>query len=161
MCKIRQSLGEMREERHITPAQAAAFIGVTTGSYWDLEMHNDEPWTLSVMEFMRLCVLYETAPENLLPEDTFLDGKKQVQFVQDEYGKTAIASVLRGCCEDISQTTQAINWEHDSIELWLSDEDVIGTMPLLALNDLCRHLDISVLIVLKGLWAALGHSSKT
>lgn len=156
MKKVRLTLEEMRNNRRITPSQAAAFIGITVSSYRDLELHNDEPWSLCIMGLMRLCLLYETPPETLLPEDAFLDGKKKVQFVEDQYGTLTIASTIRGYWEDVSSITQEINWEEDSINLWISDEVVIGTMPLLALNDLCRYLNISILDVLEGFWAALG-----
>lgn len=146
----------MRIERQITPVQVASFIGVNLNTYWDLEWHDDEPWVLDVTRFIRLCILYRTSPHALLPPDAFSSEKKWLKLDYNEHGQIAIASTLKGYCEDIRQVAEEIGWEEEALDLWLSDEGQIGFMPLNALDDLCRYLNVSTSDVLDEFCSALG-----
>jgi transcriptional regulator with XRE-family HTH domain len=145
-----------RQTRQITAAHLAAFVGITIPSYWDMESHEDESWTLDVIELIRLCVVFDIAPERLLPEDAFRKPAREVVFSPDEFGNMNITSHLRALCGDITAIADTIGWEADALRSWLQDDCHLGEMPLLALNDLCRHLQLDIASVLTTYWHALG-----
>lgn len=145
-----------RQTRQLTAAHLAAFVGISIPSYWDLERYEDEPWTLDVIELLRLCVVLDVAAERLLPKDAFRKSTREVVFSPDEFGNVNITSHLMALCSDISATADFIGWEADALRSWLQDDWHLGQMPLPALNDLCRHLQIDIASVLTTYRHALG-----
>ena len=142
--------------RNITPSYAAFFIGVEVNGYWDLEMHQDEPWQTTVAQFLRVCVFCETPPELLLPDDAFRAGQRTLLFPKDQYGHLHVASVLREAVGDVTAHADTIGWEEEALREWLTDEVSVGEMSMLALNDLCEYLNVDVSSVLTALWQGLG-----
>ncbi|MGI4788580.1 MAG: hypothetical protein ACRYFS_06990, partial [Janthinobacterium lividum] len=99
---------EFSQQHNVMPASAAFFIGVSVDTYRDLEMHDDEAWILTIAEFLRLCILCDTPPELLLPDNAFREGKRELSFTPDQYGQIPTVSVIREAIGDIDAAAEAI-----------------------------------------------------
>lgn len=150
------SLEEFRKRHHITPSYAAFFIGVEINGYWDLEMHNNESWQLTVAEFLRACIFCGASPELLLPDDAFRSGSRTLVFPKDQYGQLNVAFILREMIENMADAADAIGWEEAAFKGWFADEATIGKMDLLALNYLCEYLNVDILSIIMAFWQGLG-----
>ena len=154
--KRMKPLKDLRERRNLSPANAAFFIGIAPGAYWDLEDYSDEPWVLTVAEFLRACILVDVSPEALLPDDAFHEGQQSLSFERDQYGNSLIASLLKNAMGDLDKAAETIGWEKEALQGWFHEETNLGEMPLAGLNDICEYLSVNTIHVTLAIWQSLG-----
>ncbi len=148
----------------MTPAHIAAFVGVTTTWYWGLEDHPGEIDTLTLSQFLRLCVLFNEPPRSLLGDAPASGSHSHerdptdLPFGTDEYGHCRVAAGLRERCGHLAEHEDEIGWEAEALARWLSDDDALGGMPMPALVDLCQFGGLDALGVLTACWVALGRT---
>jgi len=155
------NLQQRREDRHIAVPHIAAFIGINPNSYWDLEGYSEDIWSLRIIEFLRLCVAFRATPKEVLPpEATTSNNTQNVIYTKEQYGIINITKTLSDLytLDKFSDMADAIGWEKDVLQHWLSDDYALGQMPLPALHDLCNYLAVSMTQVLTIYWEALGCS---
>jgi transcriptional regulator with XRE-family HTH domain len=155
-------LRQARVERNMTPNHVAAFIGTTLGGYHDLEANESyisEFETLDISEFMRLCLLFDTPPVTLLPEE-YKERRGKLEYPSNQWNQTVITATLNAriaeTVPDFDQREDELGWEIPAIKDWLKDDCVLGDMPMPALNDLCRFLQTNTIDVLNEYWLAHG-----
>lgn len=146
----------------MTPAHIAAFVGITPAWYWDLEAFTDEIDTLTLSQFLRLCVLIDESPRVLLGDTRALKtpahehGLTDLLLGADEHGHWKVAVGLRDRCGDLVEHEDEIGWEAEALTRWLSDDTALGDIPMPALLDLCQFTGLNAMSVLTACWIALG-----
>jgi len=166
--RMGERLRERREERGMTPAHIGAFVGIATAWYWDLEDQPGEVDTLTLSQFLRLCVLIDESPLSLLGDAAASGspaherGPTDLLLGTDEYGHWRVAEFLRERCgklaehEDEIGWEAKIGWEAEALARWLSDDGALGEIPMPALFDLCAFAGLDAVGVLTACWVALG-----
>jgi len=162
--RVGERLRARRQERGMTPAHIAAFVGVTTTWYHDLEDHQGEIDTLTLSQFLRLCVLIDEPPRLLLGDATASGSQSHERdptdllLITDEYGHWRVAAGLRERCGNLAEHEDEIGWEAEALARWLSDDGALGEMPMPALFDLCQFGGLDAVGVLTACWVALGRT---
>lgn len=162
--RVGKRLRERREERGMTPAHIGAFVGVNAAWYWDMEENPGEIDTLTLSQFLRLCVLVDEPPQSLLGDATASGspvpkrGPAGLHLGADEYGHWRVAECLRERSGDLAEHEDEIGWEAEALARWLSDDGALGEMPMPALFDLCQFAGLDAVDVLTACWIALGRT---
>ena len=102
----RQIIHDTREVLGISHDEAAAFIGISSTHYWDLENHDDELFTtLALGEIIHLCRLLQLLPRHLLSCEPILPTR------QPEEPKHLILSYCRDTSTPIDKFEEQAGWE--------------------------------------------------
>jgi hypothetical protein len=154
MILLTDTLRQKRQQYDMIPEHIAAFLGISSPGYWDLESDPDEWKVLDVSAFLRLCVLFEIPPSLLLIEDDG-NGRGTTPDSIDSPEVVQVAAYLRNRCEELSWVSEVIGWENAALSHWLSDDLAFGQMPMAALKDLTAHLGVEMIAILNLCWQAL------
>ncbi|HEX5322206.1 MAG TPA: hypothetical protein VFW40_00370 [Capsulimonadaceae bacterium] len=138
-----------REALGVTREHVAAFVGVSKEHYWDAESHGDEAYTFTVGQVLRLCVLLRLSPREVVFESSKAPAQPLALAGND------IIGALRELAGEIEDIEKATGWEAGFLSECLADDTAFGKMPLPALGDLCRSLQVDPLDVLTAYWDAV------
>ena len=147
-------LVEVQRLKNMGEGHIAAFIGLASSrSVNEVEWHEDEVWQISVIQFVRLCILTGLSCGELLPDDAEYHAETVTLF-----GRFSIPHVLRERILGLPDIGEKIGWEDSVLDGWLNDAISFGGMDMLALRDLCVFLKINIQDVLVAYLSDLGRT---
>lgn len=146
-----EALKKAREARGIEHDHIAGFVGLSRLWYWDAESYPDEAYTLTISQLLRLCVLLDLPPRDLVHVNW---TAPHAPFAPFETGSDISASLHERLAK-VPNIEEDVGWDAKAIEKWLADDAALGEMPLPALGDLCEATDTDLVEVLMVYWDAL------
>lgn len=157
--RLPAGLSDIRNKRHITPAHLAGFIGVTVGTYWDIEigLADDGLEILDVGQLLRLIIVLQA--EKLLLSQVAADQRAPAEIASrftDRVGNVDVCSHLRAAIAEQGGLAAEFGWEEGAVEQWLVSDAHLYAMPCSTLRDLCDALNFAVEDVFVTLLYALG-----
>lgn len=122
-----------REARGLTQDDVAARWGEPPSMYWDLELYDDEAFTVvSVEQLRRLAAVLGTSVSVLLFDD---EPSSEVAGVSYEEVITRLRERMAKDRVSVEQLGDQIGWE---LQPLLDDPGALGDLPVYALRSICR-----------------------
>jgi transcriptional regulator with XRE-family HTH domain len=141
---VAQRILRARESLRLTQEDVAAFWGEQVSMYWDLELYDDEAFTvISVRQLQRLAAVLGTSVNALLfgeepsPE---LPGASFAEVV------TRLRSRMTEDAMSAEHLGDHIGWELHSLML---DPDTLGDLPVCGLRSVCHAVGVDWVAALR------------
>jgi transcriptional regulator with XRE-family HTH domain len=126
-----------RLQADLNDTETARLLGMTVNAYCDLELHNDEAFTVvSIKELVELGRILGVRPRVLLLGREGEGGKQTVAF--DDVTARLAKKVLESCLT-AEQLGDIIGWD---IKMLLRDPTSLWDFSVEALYDICKAVDL-------------------
>ena len=168
---IAEYLVTYRENNNMSPSHIAAFIGLSNYPWYrDLESDDTEIITLDLIQFIRICVLFDMnvlqLPDSLneimekdYPAITIYTLNITEEQVRDKYGYINLTGYLNTFIKIDEKISDEIGWDLEMFDRCLSSDIQFLTIPFPAFIDFCNYFQIDYRKILEILLIALGHAS--
>jgi hypothetical protein len=115
-----------------------ALLGLASAeSGRDLLTCESEIDCLTVAEFLRLCMLLDVRPSDILDDEPEADPHVGIQGKPGQ--RVDCAATLKERLGDIDSAAEELGWEAEAVRGWLSSDWTLANMPFPAFQDLCVH----------------------
>ena len=152
------SIEDLRANRHVYRYAFACFLGVEPGAVRDLDSYNDDAWhVLSLIQFVRMCVLLDVDVESFIPRDVRRATSVPIVYIRNvrmgsatptDDGATQVSWTIRNLLGEKINDEEFTGWDARALADWLIDDVSMGEMHIQAFEDICLALQINIVDVL-------------
>ena len=143
---VAQRIAEARLRRGVTDAQVARRLNMTIHSYWDLEHHNDEAFTVASLEKLTaLGQILGVEPRSLLLGS---EAKDVIQTVTFGDISARLAERIAQEATTVEQFGDTIGWDVRPI---VTDSQALWGYDVEGLYNICKALGLDWVAALPGL----------
>ena len=134
---VGRRIKEARERAGLSESDIAARLGMTASEYWDIELHDDEAFSVfAIAELAHLAELLGVSLEVLLfgADVEVVPGRTPYRVIAER-----LATVIASEGVTIETMSDRVGWDLAPV---LRDPEALGQFNVVGLRDVCRAIDI-------------------